>query len=361
MNITSINSNYQPINKQPQFRGAIGNRLLEKSAGRLETNVVMKEMSGTFGINKDKLKDILEAFVEKLNLQENLNKLLKSDNISKDKSIDELTRKNNEANRRIEILEAQVAGKEQENKNLKEIILERDSEIKELEPYRSSLKVKSVDELDIVHPQQVIETLEIAAKNQKDALASAFEFATTGKGEEALLKQLEYSNILLRAIKDQVHLIPEVADALNKFDEKNIKIGYDPESVARLFFKIALQANPKGNRLIAKPYYVQTRDNIEAFLAPLRTQGYSYCASNEVVDSAKKFHEDLAHNKDYLINNRGFNFKEFIESEDNHCHTAYYIFTRPNGGSFKISATNLSLGLLGRGEMYDPNGTKINS
>ena len=67
MNITSISS-YQPQQnfKQVQFRGINGYRLLQRPAGTLETGAVMKEMSGTFGFNKDKVKDIMEAFIEKL-------------------------------------------------------------------------------------------------------------------------------------------------------------------------------------------------------------------------------------------------------------------------------------------------------
>ena len=71
MNGISMNStNYStPLkNQNIAFKGQLGDNYLNKlSQGeRVETEMVMKDVQGSFGLKKDKVQDVLESFIRSI-------------------------------------------------------------------------------------------------------------------------------------------------------------------------------------------------------------------------------------------------------------------------------------------------------
>lgn len=349
MQITAINSNYQTPktqlknNSQVNFRGRLGTKMLEK-AGGLELKSVLSEITGFFGLKTTKVKDVLESFIERINIQEKASKVMKQDIASKGNKIAKLEEENKTLEQQNEILKTSLAGRDERIFNLQRDAIKKDEEIAYLEPYRKMLAVKPINEIGVLMPDEVIEIIKMAKANESISIQSAYEFAMTGKGQEALLEQINRSNAIQKAFEDGMKDFPKLRESVN---DMRFGFGYDQEALARSYFVEALQRNKEGSYLVSKSIKSQIEQNIEAFLAPLRNPKYSYNPVFEITNKALKYHQNLEVNKEEMVKRFNMKFEKIITVDTESLPETYYVYTNRNGDWLRISERNLASGCFG--------------
>lgn len=349
MQITRVNPNYQTQktqmknNSQVNFRGRLGAKMLEK-AGGLELKTVLSEVTGFFGLEAGKVKDVLESFVDRINIQEKSTKIMRQDIYSKDNRIKTLESQNKTLEEQAEINRAAITGRDNKIAELQQTIINKDKEIAELEAYRKMNGVKSFTELEIPTPNELLTTIQYAKDNEVDALQSALLFAMTGEGQEALVNQIERNNIILKGFTDGMKDIPKIKAALNG---SHFGLGYDSEFIARCFFTDALKRSQEGSYLVSNSIRSQVEANMEAFLAPLRNPKYSYKPVKEITDSVLKYHQDLEINKLRMAKDFKMEFNEIVEVETGSLPEVYYLYTDRNGVKLRIKEQDLANGSFG--------------
>lgn len=349
MNITAININYQTQksqtknNSQVNFRGPIGNRMLEK-AGGLELKSVLAGVTGFFGLKAGKVKDVLESFIERINLQEKASKVMKQDIASKGSRITALESQNKSLEEQAEIYRASITGRDNKITELQQTIINKDKEIAELAAYRKMQGVKPISELGVLMPDEIIKSIKDAKACEAECVQSAFEFAMTGKGQEALVEQINRSNIIQKAIADGMNELPSVKKAL---DGVRFGFGYDQEFLARSYFTEALQRNKEGSYLVSSSIKAQVETNMEALLAPLRNPKYSYNPVFEITNKALRYHQNLEVNKEEMVKRFNMKFEKIITVDTESLPETYYVYTNRNGDWLRISERNLASGCFG--------------
>ena len=360
MNITPVTSNYQTSRSQMKntsqvnFRGPIGTKMLEK-AGGLELKSVLSQITGFFGLEAGKVKDVLESFIQRINIQEKAAMILKQEIKSKGDRIATLEVQNKKMEQEAEVLKASITGRDNKIAELQKTVVDKDKQIAELEGYRKMADVKPISELGILMPKEVIAAINEAKENDVKAIQSAFEFAMTGKGQEELVKQIDRNNIVYNAIKDGMKRIFEVENSLEECSKNGLPLGFNQEEFARIYFTKALEANAEGAYLESTSIFSQVLTNIDAFLTPLRDPKYSYKPSSDVLGKALKYHRNIETNKGDLQRRSNMTLVEYVKSETMKPTESYYIFEKPDGRRFKITAQNLANGSYGLGEFIQSN------
>ncbi len=343
--------NTQPTQPQtPAFKGVIGDKVVKQIAAKEAVTVagIVGLAAGMIGLSKDKVSDIVESFVNRI-------KGLQTENENLTQQIQqEKTRAAQEKARAAQEKEALMKDFEQEKQQMQSGIThalvekdlevkEKDAKIAELQKYEAMAKVKSVEELDVVTPQQFVELLKEAEEANPKAEQSLLNYLFNGNGQEEFLEQIERSNKVLKARKDGITQIPEMEMA---YENAGVYIGYDPAIVAQRMMERALMNSEQGVQVNYPPVRRQILENANAIILPMMDKCFHYNNSNEkILSDVSEFNNAIASNKAELIK-KGWIFEQ---RNVNSKGRPYYTFVNDKKEKYDIYITDLASHSFGFG------------
>ena len=136
--------------QQPAFKGQLGKEVVKKVMNKEAVTVasVLAMMAGFIGLNKEKVSDVTEEFLNKIrglqSEKDDLSKQLEQTRVDASKKVEDAREIAADNERRL---------KESYNTALKDkdnIINQKNAKIAELEKYQALAYVKSVNDLDII-------------------------------------------------------------------------------------------------------------------------------------------------------------------------------------------------------------------
>lgn len=332
------------------FKGTIGDTLLKEAAANKTVptvETIFSKIKSTFGVSADKTKDVLESFVGKIksltsenaNLREQLSTTVNS------MEQNEQNAKNELAN--MEQWWRDSFAKTLEQKNTE--IAEKDAKIADLQKYEGMAKVKSVEELDEILPEQFLEILKEAKESEKKAQDSLLEYVFTGKGQEEFLAQIERSNKILKAKMAGIEEMPEMAAA---YKDSHLKLGFDPIYVAKYMLKEALINSEKGLQIMYPPVSKLVEENFNAITAPMRNKNTTYAPTSKCLDDIKTFYNGITANSKELAK-KGY---KLIEQSELNGRQYYSFINSKDGSKLDIFKDDLSAGWFGMARIIDAQG-----
>lgn len=293
------------------FTGNLGDKFVRQimQGADVDPKAVISEAKGTFGLKSEKVEDIMESFIGKM-------KELFSEKM-------DLSRRLSESERQIQAFpeEKSRAVRDAEyrvSKNCGEVIAQKDKVIArknreiadmktQVEKYRQVVKLKSVEELDTIMPDKVVEILDEMVKNQIPARASMFDFLMSGKGQEEALKQIERNNQIQKARRDGILNIPDLASKLN---DANLGLGIyttKDSDFTIIMIEDALLSHKNGAYITSPVIKSQVKDNAMALLTPMAEEniGYNSLARIErelyrTMDKVEIFHKNFARGLNHI-------------------------------------------------------------
>ena len=230
-NIRNNSMNKNSLN----FKGAIGEKFVKEMASgeHVEPAKVMEAVKGTFGPKSEKVADVVESFTSKISALMYENKNLKHTvDMQSDKIADFPHEKEHAMetvrNEMIESFQQVLKGKDAK-------IAEKDAQIEHLKKYESMAKVKSVDDIDVVMPDDA-------------------------------------NNIMMKASKEGSTGIDDVQKACHEASLADENYTLDANYTI-LMMEQALKGNPKGKYLESAPIAKQVKENAMALLSPIIENG----------------------------------------------------------------------------------------
>lgn len=267
-NIRNNSMNKNSLN----FKGAIGEKFVKEMASgeHVEPAKVMEAVKGTFGPKSEKVADVVESFTSKISALMYENKNLKHTvDMQSDKIADFPHEKEHAMetvrNEMIESFQQVLKGKDAK-------IAEKDAQIEQLKKYENMAKVKSVDDIDVVMPDDAIKTVQDMVEHRVEARESMFNYLMTGKGQEKALEQIERNNIMMKASKEGSTGIDDVQKACHEASLADENYTLDANYTI-LMMEQALKGNPKGKYLESAPIAKQVKENAMALLSPIIENG----------------------------------------------------------------------------------------
>ena len=271
------------IPQSPTFKGTLGKKVVQKIVNKeaLTITGVLAMLAGFIGLNKEKVADVIEELINKIKGLQSENEDLKEELgnvnvLAHQKEQDAMAEFAKETQRLRESFSIDLQKKNAE-------IAQKDAKIAELQKYEAMAKVKSVDELDIVSPEQFIELLKEAKEAMPKAKESAVTYLFTGQGQEEFLAQIERNNKILKAKKDGITKIPELDKAYN---EAKTFVGFEPVYIAQKIITSALRENEKATQINYPAIKAQVLKNMNAILEPMMIKGFGY-ETNDPLDVTK--------------------------------------------------------------------------
>lgn len=358
------NSNYSTLKVQAfskaqdktsnvAFRGITGDKAVEivlKNKDKVVEKGVIASLlvlvGSIIGLNKEKVSDVFETFANKikgLSTEKESLELRNADLLSQLERAnrDRLTIERN-ANRLVQEKNAVIAEKNAE-------IQSKDNKIAQLQKYEALGKVKSVEELDIVTPEQFLTLLKEGMEAMPKARESVLNYLFTGQGQEEFLAQMERSNKILKARIDGITEMPEMQEAYKK---SCTYLGLEPIYVAQEMMAYVLKQNEKGAQVNYPPVRAQLLENMNALIEPLKTKNQRYKANEAVLNEVVDFYKNLDSNmKELLL--QGWNFKE---RKINDMNGAVYCTFTNNNKTFDIYLNDLAYHNFGFGRVTDAEG-----
>lgn len=342
----NLRNNQQTPNTQPQapaFKGDIGKRVVEEIAYKKTLTIasILAMLGGVIGLSKDKVSDVLESLIDRI-------KTLQTDNASLVNEKANLEKQNTIAQNEIKKVRQESVTLSNRTSSIIEAkdveISAQKARIKELEKYAAMAKVKSVDELDIISPEQFLELLKEAKEAQPKAEQSLLNYLFNGNGQEEFLAQMERSNKILKARSSGIAEIPEMKEA---FEGLKMTIGFDPAYVAQQMMEKALKHNEKGAQVNYAPIRKQLQENADAIINPMMNKNYYYKSSNEtILKEVADFYKELAYQKEVIMKERNLKFEQRNINSKNR---PYYSFVNNQNEKFDIYLEDLARGNLGYG------------
>lgn len=242
--------------QQPQalaFKGQLGQKVVQDISAKKAVTVasILALVGGVFGLSKDKVSDVMEELVGKINSLMSNNEELKQQINELKIDLTRAKNANTDLQNDLERTRTWLRENSQEDAN---IIAEKDAEIDKLKEYEAMAKVKSVDELDAVSPEEFLTVLREAKEADQVAKLSLLTYLFKGTGQEEFLKQMERSNKILKAKQDGILNMEEMNRA---YENVGIIIGYDSAYVAQQIMQTALKDNEAGVRISYPPVRAQ--------------------------------------------------------------------------------------------------------
>lgn len=323
------------------FKGALGDSLLREVAVNKSiptVDTIISKIKSTFGISTDKTKDVLESLLGKIKSMTTENTELKEKLLATTN-----TMKAKEEQARAEFAEHErnlrsSFAKSFEEKNAE--LAQKDAKIAELQKYEGMAKVKSVDELDEISPEQFLEILKEAKESAKKAQASLLNYLFKGNGQEEFLAQIERNNQILKARESGIESIPEIAEAYKKAGTSII--GWDPVWTAQKMVKDTLINSEEGSKICYPPIKKVVAENMDALLTPMQdTKSLKhYDSSEKVLTEVTDFFTNLNKNKNKLEKEDGYIFDGKAEFNEK----PYYSFHKNDGEKYDIFLDDLAYG-----------------
>ena len=204
-------------------------------------------------------------------------------------------------------------------------------------------KVKSINELDIISPEQFVELLKEAKEAQPKAEESLLNYLFNGNGQEEFLAQMERSNKILKARSAGITEIPEMQEA---FESSKMTIGYDSACVAQKMMEKVLKCNEKGAQVGYAPIRKQLQENADAIINPMMNKGWNNTPNEAILKGVSEFYKKLAYQKEVLMKERNLRFEQRNVNSKN---IPYYSFVNDKNEKFDIYLNDLVSGALGYG------------
>lgn len=335
------------------FRGALGDTLLREATANksvLTVDTIFSKIKSTFGISSDKTKDVLESLLGKIKSMTTENTELKEKLLATTN-----TMKAKEEQARAEFADHErnlrsSFAKSFEEKNAE--LAQKDAKIAELQKYEGMAKVKSVDELDEILPEQFLEILKEAKESEKKAQASLLNYLFKGNGQEEFLAQIERNNQILKAIQCGIKSIPEMAKA---YEKAGSIMGGDPVQVAQKMVIDALIYSEEGSKIGYPPIKKVVAENMDALLNPMKdtNRNMRYKSSEEVLTKVTDFFTNLNNNKTKLEKEDGYIFDGKAEFNEK----PYYSFHKNDGEKYDIFLDDLAYGWFGMSRVTKTDGS----
>ena len=307
--------NPTPVNAQKQnhvnFTGNLGDKFVRQviNGTDIDPKAILSEAKGTFGLKSEKVEDIMESFIGKV-------KELFSDNMKLQGKLNDAERKIynfpdekqqaiNETTTRLQRdFQQVIAGKNQE-------LAAKDKEIakvkEEFAKYEPVVKIKSVEELDTILPDEAAKILDEMVAHRIEARKSMFDFLMTGKGQEEAFAQIERNNQIQKARQDGMFNIPELKTKLNTItQQENLYTSSDTYFTIQMIQK-ALVGHPQGAYLNSRVIEEQVKNNAMAILTPMADNRY-YNTNiqsiekelDQALDNVKKYHTNFTRGMEKL-------------------------------------------------------------
>ncbi len=286
------------------FTGNLGDKFVRQiiQGENVDSKKIISEVKGTFSLSSNKVEDVIESFIEKLRELSGENGKLHSRN-------SDLSDALNKAEEKISIsqIEKNHAVSDARNKaryQYQQMLDEKDAEIakmkKEIAKYEPAYKVRSIDEIGTILPDDVLKIMEEMKENNVNAISSMFDFLMTGTGQQDAIKQIERNSMLLKANGDGMFNIDDLKEGrVNLLHKNNIYPTSNAGFAIRLIEQ-ALIGSEKGQYIASPVIAKQVKDNAMAILTPLEdkrswnTNLESIKKSlDEVIENAISFHKNF--------------------------------------------------------------------
>lgn len=237
-----------------------------EATGSYNPQKFIEAVRGAFGPKTEKVSDVLEELVHKISSLVYENAACREKITSQARDVTALTaEKESMVQRQYELSQSfqhMISSKDEEIVKAKELA-------KKYAKYEPMAKVKSIEEIGIVLPEEAIKAADEMVKNYKEALDSMLEYLLTGKGQEKALEQLNRHSIIGKARKDRITDIDEVAQKLEEVEDDIGKVGFTAANYARTMIRWALTWSEKGSLLKSPAVKKQIETNAMGILTPL--------------------------------------------------------------------------------------------
>ena len=193
INNSQVSTNQSYKSQAPAFKGDIGRKVLQDITAKRPVTVasILAMVGGMLGLSKDKVSDVMEELVGKIQSLMGKNEELESQNLELNKTLINIKSEKEAAKKNFEDEKQQMQAGITHALVEKDLeIAKKDAKIAELQRYEGMAKVKSVDELDIVSPEQFVELLKTVKDAQPQAEASLLNYLFKGNGQEEFLAQM---------------------------------------------------------------------------------------------------------------------------------------------------------------------------
>lgn len=311
-NQVSNYNNYNRVNNsRPAFQGLKGDKLLKQMAectSDVTTSAMMNEVKGKFGLSKESFVDVAESFMTKI-------KELTEITPKKAEELRELEtkQKNIPAKYNVEYsaeqevrqqYSAQTAELEQRVNESKTRLLAAKQEASVYEPMK---EVKSIEEIGIMMPEDVMKLIDETNAHKNEAAESMFNFLMNNGDGAGVMAQIErYKSLNKAYMVDGLYMIPEVS-AHTKGKHAPV---IDPFTSSLNLIKMAIKGNPKGSYLESNYIRKQVSDRAMTILKPL-SEGSSEVAGekeiekklNAIYDEAVDYHRNFPKGMEKLKKN----------------------------------------------------------
>ena len=269
-NYSNYRNNVQLNKKNVAFEGVKGDHIVRRLAqfDDVKVSEVMQELKGTFGPKSEKVEDVIESFIAAL--KERFSKeAVASDQIKVyQSSLERAEQRIKEAEDEVsDVREAFSGALKAKTAALKE----KEEELKKAQEiankYKPMASVKSVDELGVIMPDEVIKVAQEMQRNKSNAAQSMMNFLLSGKGQEEALAQIERNNILQRARLDHLDDIPGVSAAFKQMNDNGVYPNVSHAFIIGMI-KNSLLTCPKGDYILSNTMGEQIKKNATAILLP---------------------------------------------------------------------------------------------
>jgi len=316
-------------NSVPAFTGAIGDKFVREmmNGNNVSSKQILDAVKGTFGLKTEKVEDVLESLLDRIStlsaeskyraqqLQDNTIAARKEIETVKQDAQNKINQVHEWNRTSIQAKDRELAAKDEEVKTAKEIAAK----------YEPMAKVKSIDEIGTVMPDEAIKTLDEMAENKEKSTASMVEYLLTGKGQEEALAQLNRAAVIEKARLDGVTNVTEVENKINSL-QKEYRLYYvnNPQNLALEMIGNGLRWNPKGEYLASPAIREQLKTNAMGILTPLCDNNFyntdikaTEKNLESIFEDVTKFRRGLSKGKEKLAKRYpGQEFKEEIVPYD---------------------------------------------
>ena len=287
-------------------------------------DVLVKEVKGTLGVNKEKAKDIFEAFIASVRDLIKENDGVRTSLKEANDRISRFPREKDDAvfkaeSKLREYFQNIISGKNAE-------LAQKDKELKDAKDfaakYEPMAKVKSINEIGVIMPERAKELINEVIENKVPAYKSMEEFLFEGKGQEEALKQLDRFMEISKAEADGIFNILSMEKLLDSLkQEHRIYISNTPLWNIQNMVENALSGSEKADLLESKTIKAQVKKNAMALLTPHTDNRYSNTTVNAIekeldnmIESTIKYRRGFAKGLEKLKkkynNNVTFEFKK---------------------------------------------------
>ena len=297
-------------NNKPAFKGAIGDSIVAGIEKGTEVNPskIIEQVKGKFGLNGEKVKDVIESMLDKVKSLTETDKYLDRTIKEGEEKVQNLTeKKQNSIKQAEESLENTfLNGFKRQEKQM----AEKEAKIAELKEFSAGFdgfKIKSAEEVEGLMPDAAIETMKSMVETKDSAADSMLKFLFTGEQPTEAIDWLNKGTQLHKTYRDGVFDIPEVRLEWQKYGCKGAASNTPINNTIDLI-ETALKGNPKGSYILCSSFDKQITANALAIVEPLckNKEDFGYAQRNleKAIKESKDYHKNFGLAKEKVLRKR---------------------------------------------------------